>query len=78
MIEQHLAPGLALLDDIETAIGHGLDQLVEQAEVQRFGQPGAMYGLLGEGEAGKALRDFDVIAQPLGDLCADHSGNQLE
>ncbi|MCY1414092.1 hypothetical protein D9M71_295330 [compost metagenome] len=78
MIEQHLAPGLALLDDIATAIGHGLDQLVEQAEVQRFGQPGAMYGLLGEGEVGKALRDFDVIAQPLGGLCADHSGNQLE
>ncbi|MNG41597.1 hypothetical protein D3C84_1308790 [compost metagenome] len=49
---------------------------MEQAEVQRLGQPGTMYGGFTEGECGQACRDFHVGFDPAGGGFANHGGDQ--
>ncbi|MCY1407042.1 hypothetical protein D9M71_223240 [compost metagenome] len=78
VVEEHLAARFALLADVLAAFRHGLDQLVEQAQVQRLGQPGAMHGIGGEGETVEAGGNLDVLAEPARGLRTDYGGNELE
>ncbi len=76
MVEHDLATVFDLFLHVAATVGDRFHQLVEQTEIQRFGQPDAVQCVLVAGEVMQGCRHFDVFFQPLGGGLTEHGSDE--